>query len=260
MDVPTFKSVSFRLTAAVTVLYVSLVIFINFVESPDDICPRRNSKPSRRKTKRTVLNLLTTLLALASPALRVAVSGAREDVAAGVHNLRKSPFEADDQQQHRKLTACALASGALALGADSAAPLLASTQCCTDLVAASDAMLFAGAPYDGFVTDAACAADACGAAYTYAIGAGESIGFLGAGTVTSWAAACAVFMQPCPSNCAAGSGCEYGSTPSCVVCPGEQNDRALSRDKVKKITNPLTHSRYLEQRKRQKHVHELRKW
>ena len=78
VDAPTFKSVSFRLTAAVTVLYISLVIFINFVESPDDICPRRNSKPSRRKTKRTVLNLLTTLLALASPALRVAVSGAIE--------------------------------------------------------------------------------------------------------------------------------------------------------------------------------------
>ncbi|GMI61321.1 hypothetical protein ScalyP_jg6163, partial [Parmales sp. scaly parma] len=85
---------------------------------------------------------------------------------------------------------CSLASGAMVLGADSAAPLLASTQCCTDLVAASDAMLFAGASYDGFVTDAACAADACGAAYTYAVGAGESIGMLGAGTATSWATAC----------------------------------------------------------------------
>ena len=47
-----------------------------------------------------------------------------------------------------------------------------------------------------------------------------------------------VCVAYCPSNCAAGSGCEYGgSTSSCAVCPGEQNDRALSRDKVKKITN-----------------------
>ena len=47
-----------------------------------------------------------------------------------------------------------------------------------------------------------------------------------------------VCVAYCPSNCAAGSGCEYGgSTSGCAVCPGEQNDRALSRDKVKKITN-----------------------
>ena len=77
VDVPTFKSASFRLTAVVAVLYVSLLILINYVESPDDICPRRNPKPSRRKAKRTMLNLLTTLLALASPALRVDVCGAR---------------------------------------------------------------------------------------------------------------------------------------------------------------------------------------
>jgi len=81
VDVPTFKSASFRFTAVVIVFYVSLVMFICCAESPDDFCPRRNSKPSRRKTKRTMLNLLTTLLALASPALRVAVSGARGDVA-----------------------------------------------------------------------------------------------------------------------------------------------------------------------------------
>ena len=36
-----------------------------------------------------------------------------------------------------------------------------------------------------------------------------------------------VCVAYCPSNCAAGSGCEMdGSTSSCAVCPGEQNDRA----------------------------------
>jgi len=70
-----------------------------------------------------------------------------------------------------------------------------------------------------------------------------------------------VCVAQCPSNCAAGSGCSWeGSTGGCAVCPGEQNDRALSRDKVKKLTNPLTHSRKMEQRKRQKHMHELWKW
>ncbi|GMI55264.1 hypothetical protein ScalyP_jg574 [Parmales sp. scaly parma] len=81
VDVPTFKSASFRFTAVVIVFYVSLVMFINYVESPVDIFPRRNSKPSRRTAKRAMLNLLTTLLALASPALRVNVCGARGDVA-----------------------------------------------------------------------------------------------------------------------------------------------------------------------------------
>jgi len=37
-----------------------------------------------------------------------------------------------------------------------------------------------------------------------------------------------VCVAQCPSNCAAGSGCSWeGSTGSCTVCPGEQNDRAL---------------------------------
>ena len=37
-----------------------------------------------------------------------------------------------------------------------------------------------------------------------------------------------VCVAYCPSNCAAGSGCSWeGSTGSCAVCPGEQNDRAL---------------------------------
>jgi len=40
------------------------------------------------------------------------------------------------------------------------------------------------------VTEDACAADACGAAYTYAILAGESIGLLAAGTASFWTAEC----------------------------------------------------------------------
>ena len=90
---------------------------------------------------------------------------------------------------------CSLASGGLALGADSAAPLLASTQCCTDLVAASDAMLFAGASYDSFVTEESCHDETCAAAFAYVIGAGEYIGMFGAGTATSWNTACAALHR-----------------------------------------------------------------
>jgi len=71
--------------------------------------------------------------------------------------------------------------------------------------------------------------------------------FGGAGSEITWvSSAQSSYARPgfkvcvayCPSICAAGSGCEYGgSTSGCAVCPGEQNDRALSRDKVKKITN-----------------------
>ena len=57
----------------------------------------------------------------------------------------------------------------------------------------------------------------------------------GAGSEISWhtdgganRAGFKVCVAYCPSNCAAGSGCEdVGSTSSCAVCPGEQNDRAL---------------------------------
>ena len=57
----------------------------------------------------------------------------------------------------------------------------------------------------------------------------------GAGSDISWhtdnyknRAGFKVCVAQCPSNCAAGSGCSWeGSTESCAVCPGEQNDRAL---------------------------------
>jgi len=59
--------------------------------------------------------------------------------------------------------------------------------------------------------------------------------FGGAGSDISWhtdegenRAGFKVCVAQCPSNCAAGSGCSWeGSTESCAVCPGEQNDRAL---------------------------------
>jgi len=39
-----------------------------------------------------------------------------------------------------------------------------------------------------------------------------------------------ICVAQCPSNCAAGSGCSWeGSTGSCAVCPGEQNDRGSSQ-------------------------------
>ncbi|GMI51812.1 hypothetical protein ScalyP_jg9795 [Parmales sp. scaly parma] len=91
---------------------------------------------------------------------------------------------------------CSLASGNLALGEDSAAPLSADSQCCTDLIVASDAMLFAGASAEAYLTAESCAADTCGAAYGYAVGAGESIGMLAAGTAAAWGGACAALNAP----------------------------------------------------------------